>query len=220
MNSLTNSCSWRWIWVTLGAVPVFCVLSYFYIDKPLAVHLRSANYNVLQVFSLITRLGVSTGYLVASFLFFLCFRYLNKKEAYAHQALFVFSSIAVSGLLADLLKFLFGRYRPKMLFEQGLYGFTLFHGGYAFNSFPSGHANTITAAAVALYFIYPRFRHFYAVVAILVIVSRLVLGSHYLGDVVAGSYLGILTTLYLKSIFDRKGISLQQPMLQGDGSSG
>lgn len=216
MNSLVNI--WRWIWVTLGAVPVFCALSYFYIDKPLAVHLRSTNYDVLHVFSLITHLGVSTWYLVASSLIFLCFRYLNKNEAHAHQALFLFLSVAVSGLLADLLKFVFGRYRPKMLFDEGLYGFTLFHSGYAFNSFPSGHANTITAVAVALYFIYPRFRYFYALVAASVIVSRLVLGSHYLGDVVAGSYLGILATLYLKSIFDRKGISLQQPMLQTDGS--
>lgn len=203
-----------------GAVPVFCALSYFYIDKPLAVHLRSINYDVLHVFSLITYLGVSTWYLVASSLIFLCFRYLNKNEAHAHQALFLFLSVAVSGLLADLLKFVFGRYRPKMLFDEGLYGFTLFHSGYAFNSFPSGHANTITAVAVALYFIYPRFRYFYALVAASVIVSRLVLGSHYLGDVVAGSYLGILTTFYLKSIFDRKGISLQQPMFQTDGSSG
>jgi undecaprenyl-diphosphatase len=107
-----------------------------------------------------------------------------------------------------------------MLFDEGLYGFTFFQSGYAFNSFPSGHANTITAVAVALYFIYPRFRHFYALVAVLVIVSRLVLGSHYLGDVVAGAYLGILTTFYLKSIFGRKGISLQQPILQTDGASG
>jgi membrane-associated phospholipid phosphatase len=220
MNSLANRRSWRWIWVTFGAVPVFCALSYFYIDKPLAVHLKSSNYDVLHIFSLITRLGVSTWYLVTSSLVFLCFRYLNKEKAFAHQALFFFLSVALSGLLADSLKFVFGRYRPNMLFDKGLYGFTLFQSGYAFNSFPSGHANTITAVAVALYFIYPRFKYFYALVAASVIVSRLVLGSHYLGDVVAGSYLGILTTFYLKNIFDRKGISLQQSMLQADGASG
>lgn len=220
MKSLTSSCSWKWIGVTFGAVSVFCVFSFFYIDKPLAVHLRSDNQSVLHVFSLITRLGVSTWYLVASFLFFLCFRYLIKKEAQAHQALFVFLSVAVSGLLADALKFVLGRYRPKMFFEQGLYGLTLFKGGYAFNSFPSGHATTITAVAVALYFINPRFRHFYAFVAVSVIVSRLVLGSHYLGDVVAGSYLGMLTTFYLKTIFDRKGISLEYPRLHTDASPG
>ncbi|NLJ29195.1 phosphatase PAP2 family protein [Desulforhabdus amnigena] len=193
---------------SLGLVILFCVFSYYFIDKPVAIYFKSSNYNVFGLFDFITKFGVSTWYLVISFCAFLFYRYVINNKIYSNQALFVFLSIAVSGLLADLIKLVFGRYRPNMFFDKGLYDFTFFKAKYAFNSFPSGHANTITALTLALYFLYPTYRNIYIIVAISVILSRLVLCSHFVSDVVFGAYLAILTTLYLRNYFDEKGIPL------------
>jgi membrane-associated phospholipid phosphatase len=57
-------------------------------------------------------------------------------------------------------------------------------------SFPSGHATTAFAAAVACAVLLPRLRVPALVLATLVAVSRVYLGVHYLVDVVAGALLG------------------------------
>jgi membrane-associated phospholipid phosphatase len=58
-------------------------------------------------------------------------------------------------------------------------------------SFPSGHAATAFAAAVAVGLLYPRLRKPLLALAALVALSRVYLGVHYLTDVVVGSLLGV-----------------------------
>ena len=57
-------------------------------------------------------------------------------------------------------------------------------------SFPSGHATTAAAAATALALLVPRWRLLALLLAILVGVSRVLLGVHFVGDVLAGLALG------------------------------
>jgi undecaprenyl-diphosphatase len=57
-------------------------------------------------------------------------------------------------------------------------------------SFPSGHATTTFAAAVALGLLCPRLRVPALAVAAAVGVSRVYLGVHYAADVLAGAVLG------------------------------
>jgi undecaprenyl-diphosphatase len=58
-------------------------------------------------------------------------------------------------------------------------------------SFPSGHATTAFAAAVAVGLFYPRLRLPLLTLAALVGLSRIYLGVHYTLDVVAGAALGV-----------------------------
>jgi undecaprenyl-diphosphatase len=62
-------------------------------------------------------------------------------------------------------------------------------------SFPSGHAATAFAAAVAVALIYPRLRWPLLALAGVVSASRVYLGVHYLLDVAAGTLLGIAVGL-------------------------
>jgi membrane-associated phospholipid phosphatase len=57
-------------------------------------------------------------------------------------------------------------------------------------SFPSGHAATAFAAAVAVGMLYPRLRKPLLALAALIALSRVYLGVHYVTDVVVGSALG------------------------------
>lgn len=58
------------------------------------------------------------------------------------------------------------------------------------SSFPSGHATTAFAAASAVAVLRPALRRWVLVLAAAVAVSRVYLGMHYVGDVLAGAALG------------------------------
>jgi undecaprenyl-diphosphatase len=51
-------------------------------------------------------------------------------------------------------------------------------------SFPSGHASTIVALMLALYFISPKYRVIYFIIAFVIVISRVFVCHHYLTDVV------------------------------------
>src|SRR5262249_40398676 len=122
--------------------------------------------------------------------------------------LYVFVMLATPGLAADLLKCLFGRLRPKLLFADDRYGFT----GLAFHadrwSFPSGHTVNAVAVAIALCTIWPRLLPLGIVFATLVALSRIIISAHYVGDVVGGVYVAVVVTYYVDAVFRRSGIDI------------
>lgn len=180
-----------------GAILVI-VISYLFIDLPVARFLHALSQETRDIFEWITKAGVSTSYLVVSFGLFVFFRWIRVNRLHADRALLFFSSIAVSGIVTNIVKFLIGRLRPKMFFEKGLYGFEPFHIGYEFNSMPSGHATTVFAIATTCSIFWPKYRIPLYLFAAIVAISRLVLTSHFLGDVLAGSCIGVMTVTVMK----------------------
>lgn len=100
-----------------------------------------------------------------------------------------------------LLKVIFARYRPALLFDEGLYGFGFGKAGYWYNSFPSGHAATAFGFLVALALVRPRWRLPCIAGAALLGLSRVLVNAHFLSDVVAGALLGAATALLLARLF-------------------
>lgn len=96
-------------------------------------------------------------------------------------------AVTTAGLLVMLLKDLFDRARPPIadpsLDPVGIVP--------ASASFPSGHAATAFAAAVAVALVYPRLGRPLLVLAGVIALSRIYLGVHYVLDVAAGALLGI-----------------------------
>jgi membrane-associated phospholipid phosphatase len=201
----------RFLTVSFLAVIGLCVLSFMSLDRPLAYGCRGLGNGVRQFFRFITTFGLSGWYLVPSLLLFTLFRSGYRKPAWAGRALFVFLAISFSGILVDILKFILGRYRPAMLFRENLYGFAFFETDALATSFPSGHAAVITALALSLDAIWPRFRIPYILLALMVSASRVVTSAHFLSDVVAGAYVAVATSLLLKRYFEQNGIDLRQP---------
>ena len=111
------------------------------------------------------------------------------------RALYVFGVLATSGILAQVVKHLVGRARPRMMPAFGPYHFDLLSMGADFASFPSGHAATVFAMAVALSLLMPRCRGPLFLFAGLVAASRIVGEAHYASDGVAGGLLGIASAL-------------------------
>ena len=98
-------------------------------------------------------------------------------------------SIAVSGLLVNLAKYMIGRARPYTTPSPWVFIGPTLDGAHG--SYPSGHTATLfTLAAVTAAF-YPRLAVPVFTVAVLGGVSRVAIGMHWPSDVVAGAVLGI-----------------------------
>jgi len=195
----------RYIAIGSALLTVLLTISYALIDLPLTLFCQDLNPELVQVFQWITKLGISTGYLVGFAALFVFFKFFRRRPIAANRALFLFAAVAVSGLTTDLIKPLVGRLRPKLLFEANLYGFEPLRIGYEYNSFPSGHATTVFALAAALTLFFPRWRLPLAGFAVVVGMSRIVVGAHYLSDVLAGAYVGIMTVFLLVLYCRRRG---------------
>lgn len=190
----------RKIAALFAAMILFVMISYFFIDIPVAVFCKSLDKSVRDLFEMITPLGVSTWYLVGSFSLFLLFKYY-RRQVYARQALFLFASILVSGIVAAILKWIMGRFRPKVFFEGDLYGFNFFTTTHEETSFPSGHSATAFSLALVLSLFFPRYRLLLFCFAIIVSASRVIITSHYLSDAVGGAFVALVTVFLLRKKF-------------------
>jgi membrane-associated phospholipid phosphatase len=206
----------RLLAISFLVVVAFSVLSFLTLDRPLAYGCRGLGNGVRWFFRFVTTFGLSGWYLVPSLLLFVLFRFCSRKPVPAARALFVFLAVSLSGIVVDIVKFILGRYRPAMLFYDNLYGFAFFRTDALATSFPSGHAAVITALALSLDAIWPRFRVLYALAALLIVTSRVVTCAHFLTDVAAGSYVAVITTLAVKRFFEESGIDFRY----GGGSAG
>jgi len=180
--------------ITIIAVLIFIVVSFLFYDRSVALYFHRADF-FGDFFQVVTELGRAEFYLVPSVLLFLIYR--KKSPVIKRSTLLMISSVAVSGMLVNILKIIFGRYRPKLLFNQDLYGFAWFQIGYDNASFPSGHSTTVFSGFVALALIWPRYRYFFYAMAVLIAFSRVAIGAHYPSDVAAGALLGSLTAIML-----------------------
>ncbi|MGH7035086.1 MAG: phosphatase PAP2 family protein [Stellaceae bacterium] len=196
----------RFAGITFAAILLF-LAAYFLIDQPLARALHAADPVWRAAFTPITRLGEGGLYLVPLALIFAAALW-RRRTGLAWRSGFVFAAIALSGLVVDIVKPVFGRARPKLLFEQNLFGFT-WAGPHADRwSFPSGHSATMAALAIALYAIYPRGWPAYAALALAVMTSRVVIEAHYLSDVIAGAYVGLAAAWALAAAARSRGVAL------------
>ena len=113
-------------------------------------------------------------------------------------------SVVGAGLLADLLKLVVGRMRPRVQIVDQVWNsftgwFPIFMPGARqqgsssdFQSFPSGHAMVATALAIGLSTLYPRGRWLFACFAVLAALQRVESLAHYLSDALAGAAIACL----------------------------
>jgi lipid A 4'-phosphatase len=209
-------------WLGLAAAGVIgaALLSMAVFDRPVARFFHDGNPAVAAVFRFITQFGLGRGYLIISAMVFAGLRatvgvtrdrpLARGLALQANRALFVFTAVALSGLAADLLKVVFGRARPKLLFAANAYGFDWGATRSDYWSLPSGHSTTAAALAVAFALLWPRGRPIYLLAAFLVMASRVVIGAHYPSDVLLGAALGAAFAGAAWRAFPRLGLPLDE----------
>lgn len=127
-----------------------------------------------------------------------------------HACFYVFFSVAASGILANVLKRLIGRARPMHLEDLGTFSFQPFANDYAFESFPSGHATTDGALAMALALLFPSLRVPILAVGLALAATRTLIGAHYPSDAISGFAFGVWFALATAILMARHGMLFQK----------
>ncbi|MQX08771.1 phosphatase PAP2 family protein [Sinorhizobium fredii] len=113
-------------------------------------------------------------------------------------------TIGTASALVHGLKFLIGRARPELFADYGAYSLTPFTGDRLFESFPSGHSTAAGAFFGAFAMLKPELRPLFLILALLIGVSRVIVGSHYPSDVAAGLLLGLWVAMMVAFLFARR----------------
>ncbi len=103
------------------------------------------------------------------------------------------TALPVAYVAKQILKYVFGRMNTRVWLENPVdRSFHWFHGGGEFSSFPSGHMTVFTTLAVACWLISPKYRNACLAAIVALGVALIATDYHYLSDVIAGGYLGMV----------------------------
>jgi len=118
---------------------------------------------------------------------------------------FVFMAIALPGLFVSIIKRFIGRARP---FVGGTDPYLYLPFGWRadYASLPSGHATTAFAALVAIGAVFPQARALMWIYAVLIAISRVVVGAHHPSDVVAAAFVGAGGAWLVRQWFAARGL--------------
>lgn len=140
---------------------------------------------------------------------------LATRRSVAFPVLLTASSVWTADLLALAVKVGVERQRPNLSIPQAdpLMG----AGGW---SFPSGHAATGFAGAVSLTYLWRRGAPLFFLLAAAIAFSRVYVGVHYPGDVLAGAVLGTAVGLAWVAALRLPRRSAEAPRQSGSGPPG
>ena len=196
-----------------------------FVDRPAATWSHAVLHGI-PVFDPLTHLvdplqGVAAAGLACAALAALAFRWRPGESG--RTLLAAGLAIIVSVALKEQLKFVFGRTWPETWvahnpswIANGAYGFNFLHGGQGWASFPSGHMTQICALATILWARVRPLRWLWAAMVVLVAAGLFGCDYHFVGDMVAGAYLGAGTAIGILA-FLRNGDDRDAP---GERSAG
>ena len=197
----------RQLLFALGLTTLAVWICYAWLDRPIAWFVH--DHALPRIYLLLQLTHLPDGIVVASAIVLLLAplrvgfrRPVGRGE---RVLLGISASVALAVFVKNFLKFVFGRAWPETwidhnpsLIHDHVYGFFWFQSSPGFHSFPSGHT-TVTFAAMSVLWLWlpARWRWLPVVPCALVIVGLLGMDYHFLGDVVAGAFMGSVCGMYV-----------------------
>jgi membrane-associated phospholipid phosphatase len=114
------------------------------------------------------------------------------------------TSLPIAYLLKTFLQFVFGRTNTRLWLIANKHLEFKWFNELGNGSFPSGHMTVFAALGAAVLIYYPKYRVPVICLLILLGIALITTDYHYLSDVIAGAYLGFITTYTLKKVFDKQ----------------
>ncbi|WP_196258238.1 phosphatase PAP2 family protein [Pelagibacterium limicola] len=222
---------WRWIaqehlsrriylrW--LPAIVLALLVTAVFFDAPVSVALRNWPAYERAFFTFLTGFGKSDWILIPTLLGMIlgfAARYANLTYSWRWAArgvlgvsAYVFTSVALAGLVTVVLKRVIGRARPMYLEQYGTLHIEPFNIlDWSMHSFPSGHSTTALAFTVVLITLANgRFARTLTAIGLGIGLSRIVVGDHFLSDVAAGCVVGTLVALLVRDYFATRGWTMR-----------
>ncbi|WP_158595783.1 phosphatase PAP2 family protein [Oleomonas cavernae] len=193
----------RW-WLAL-ALALIIVAAMLWLDRPLALWFFALPAQDKVAFAAINEVGRS-GWMFAVAGLVLVVAAWRRRADWVVRAAFVMGSVALGGLVVNVVKVVVARARPRLLIADGTYGVHGFDIDAHWNSFPSGHSQAIAAFAAALGLIWPRWRFVFLALAVLPAAARMVMANHFAADVIAGYATGVLVAFALARAMSKRNI--------------
>ena len=128
------------------------------------------------------------------------FAFFKIKNSYAFYLL---CSVVMAIVTSGVLKFIIGRSRPIIYEALNAYFFVPLTYEEVFNSMPSGHTTVSFAGLVMLGMLFPRIKWATWTIAIIIAVSRVYIGAHWVGDVLLGAFIGMLCADLTKALLKK-----------------
>lgn len=207
----------------IGLAVLAAALAGLLLDVPVVTNLPATPAWLTKSAKAITYMGLSAWYLYPALLVLLSanlvdWRSLSRRSLmrlydWTQLAFLVLVAVGLPGLLSMFIKFAVARARPEHFDQLGAFSFGHYFAGSGFASFPSGHATTIGSVTAVLVLLFPWLRYPLVPFAICVAGTRVLTGSHYLSDVLAGGAIGFIGALWIARVLARLGIVLRL----GDG---
>lgn len=123
-----------------------------------------------------------------------------------YLSLMVLSSYAVSGIIAQVLKYFILEARPAVYLKGSTYPYFIENVTlHNFHAFPSGHTASAFALAGVLAFAVrnKNYSWLFLAGAALVGYSRIYLAQHFMDDVLAGAIIGFVCAVFCWLVFDK-----------------
>jgi membrane-associated phospholipid phosphatase len=197
---------------SVGALSLCALLvtvCYFWVDRPVAFFVASHEFGHYRLLKWLTYPPPIIQTLAPGVMAVLMIRRgFGPFSRWERTLLAACVSLLITVQFKDTLKYLFGRDWPDTwidnnpsLLRNDAYGFHPFHGDNAFGSFPSGHTAR-TLAIVSIYWIAsPRWRWLGVLATVAVAVGLIGMDYHFVGDVIAGGFVGGIVGMYVAQFF-------------------
>ena len=202
-------------WLIAAAVAVALLAAVAFVDAQVSLFGQGIPEALVAAFEWITRLGESDWILIPTLAVFAIAGLASLlSRAQLKPALrevagvsgFIFVGVGLPSLFTTIVKRLIGRARPELLEADGPFHFgTSNIDQWLYQSFPSGHATTAFSLCFVIAFLVPRSFPWMLGFAVLVALSRIVLGAHYPTDVIGGAIVGTLGAYLVRNVFAQRG---------------
>jgi membrane-associated phospholipid phosphatase len=190
--------------LALAVCAALVTTCYYSIDRPVAFYVHNHHVNQHEIFKWLTYPPpwVQT-WSPLMLVMIVVMHFFGETPRAAKVSFVACISLIVADQFRASLGELFGRYWPETwidnnpsLIGDNIYGFHPFQSGDATGSFPSGHAARILGFLSVFWIAMPRGRAFYGIIAIPMLVSLVAMNYHFVGDVIAGSFVGAIVGQY------------------------
>ena len=182
----------RRIWIALVVGAVIALIAAFLLDQSTA-HLIStySSSELKRVMRIVSRVGDWPAHMIAGTIG-IAIALAAGSRTWMRIFLAMLVALALAGVTTRAIKIATGRARPSVKTEARWNGPQL---SSKYHAFPSGHTASSTAFFVALFLARKKLGAPLLLIPILIALSRMILGAHYLSDVTLAGIIGVICAL-------------------------